>query len=361
MVITRVEAADVLVGCRQMLGLSESPESTRELADEVLLAALVRRSAGIHCPCSGATLRAALLDSLALLTQDETSLADRIDAAIEGLIVGGDLLELNDVATDDPEVKGTWLFAAPPAFVRRPSGSIFLLGVIADHDTFLPPSLASRVRHEGLTRTMAPEPDEDFAADLRAHGIRELTERAWLKAPTGEEPHALLERYKRELGLQPPSGTIDDLRVLDPTRPVTYYNGRWAKAEDRTGIFVARRPQQYGAALWCLAELKTGAAVRILDLPLSGTRWRGCDVAWHLQMATDFCHGTPQLYRRQELGDQVRFDFFSPLPQWVQRRLMILGRSVHPNRSLMSYQLPRVEADSEESFLKKELWLVPED
>ena len=75
----------------------------------------------------------------------------------------------------------------------------------------------------------------------------------------------------------------------------------------------------------------------------------------------DSCLGTPQRYRRQDAGNQVRLDFFSPLPQWAERRLMILGRPVDPDRSLMSYQLPRAEIDGEESFLKKELWLVRED
>ena len=346
MVIARIEAADVLADCRQSLGLSEPSETIHEPLDEILLAALARRSAGIHCPCSRATLRSSLLESLRLLSEDEKTLADRIDAVIEGLIIGGDLLELNDVATDDPDVKGTWVFAAPPGFVSRRSGSIFLLGVVPDHDTFLPHSLISRILHEGLTRTIAPELGEDLVGDLQAHGMRELSERVWLKAPTAEQPHVLLDRYKRELGSQAPSGpTIVGLRVLDPARPVTYYNGRWATAEDRTGIFVARRAQEYGAALWCLAELKAGAVVRILDLPLGKTRWRGCDVAWHLQLAMDSCLGTPQRYRRQDAGNQVRLDFFSPLPQWAERRLMILGRPVDPDRSLMSYQLPRAEID----------------
>lgn len=361
MVIDRIEAADVLADCRQTLGLSEPSETGQEPLDEILLAALVRRSAGIHCPCSRATLRSSLLESLMLLSEDEKTLEERIDVVIEGLIVVGDLLELNDVATDDPDVKGTWVFAAPPGFVSRGSGSIFLLGVVPDHDTFLPQSLVCRIHHEGLTRTIVPERDEDLVGDLRAHGMRELSERVWLKAPTAEEPHALLDRYTHELRLQPPSGTIVDLRVLDPVRPVTYYKGRWATAEKRTGIFVARRPQEYGAELWCLAELEAGAVVRILDLPLRKTRWRGCDVAWHLQMAIDSCLGTPQRYRRQDVGNGVRLDFFSPLPQWAERRLMILGSPADPDRSLMSYELPRAEIDREESFLKRELWLARED
>ena len=39
-------------------------------------------------------------------------------------VIGGDLLELNQVTIDDPDRKGTWLFAAPPGFVVRPDGSV---------------------------------------------------------------------------------------------------------------------------------------------------------------------------------------------------------------------------------------------
>ena len=354
--ITEIKPDDVLVGCRRTLGLSENH---RELLDEVLLAALLRHSAGIHCPCSRTTLRASLLESLTYLSEDKQTLSERIDTIIEGLIVGGDLLELSDVATDDPEIKGTWVFAAPPSFVVRPSGSIFLLGIVPDQDTFLPQALTARISHEGFTRVIIQEPGEDLAADLREHGMQELSESTWLKCPRAERPEAMLAQYKRELSLQPPSGAIEDLHILDPTKPVAYYRGRWTTPRSQTGTFIARRPQEFGAPLWCFAKLEAGSAVQILDLPLRKTRWRGCDVAWHLQMAIDFCRQTPQHYRRQDVGNEGRIDFFSPLPQWAQRRLMILGHPCRPEQSLMSYLLPSAEAKDEEQFLREQLWLSP--
>ena len=352
--IAEIKLDDILAGCRQMLGL---PENHRDPLDEVLLAALIRRSAGIHCPCSRATLRASLLESLMHLSEDKQALSECIDTIIEGLIVGGDLLELSDVATDDPEVKGTWVFAAPPSFVVRPSGSIFLLGIVPDQDTFLPQALTARISHEGSTRVIKQKPGEDLAADLREHGMQELSESTWLKYPRAERPKAMLERYERELGLQPPSGVVDDLHILDPTKSVTYYRGRWTAPHSQTGTFIARRPQEFGAPLWCFAKLEAGSVVQILDLPLRKTRWRGCDVAWHLQMAIDSCGQTPQRYRRQDVGNEVRLDFFSPLPQWAQRRLMILGHPCRPEQSLMSYRLPSAEVESEEHFLWEQLWL----
>ena len=352
MVIAEIKPGDILAGCRYTLGLSESRQ---EPIDDVLLAALLRRSAGIHCPCSRITLRTSLLESLKHLSQDE--LSERIDTIIEGLIVGGDLLELNDVATDDPEVKGTWVFAAPPSFVVRPSGSIFLLGIVPDQDAFLPQSLTSCINYEGFTRTIVQEPDEDLVDELRAQGMQQLSESVWLKCPGEEPPSDMLGRFERQLGLQRPSGAVQDLQILDQTKLVTYYRGRWTTPQSQTGTFVSRRPQEFGAPIWCFAELEAGSVVRILDLPLRKTRWRGCDVAWHLQMAIDSCRHTPQRYQRQDVGNEVRLDFFSPLPQWSQRRLMILGRPSRPEQSLMSYWLPTDEAESEERFLQERLWL----
>jgi hypothetical protein len=97
--------------------------------------------------------------------------------------------------------------------------------------------------------------------------------------------------------LQP--GTVTDLQILDPMRPVTYYLGRWNVPKNQSGTFVARRPQEFGAPIWCFVALKDGVPARLLDLPLEKMRWRGCDSAWHLQMAIDYCRRNPQRYRRR--------------------------------------------------------------
>lgn len=354
MKITKVFSDQILSSCRRTLGLSENPE---ELIDDILLAALLRRSGGIHGPCSRVTLRASLLESLQHLSTDAKELSDRLDEIIEGLIVGGDLLELSDVVIGDFAAKGTWVFAAPPSFVKRPSGSIFLFGIVPDQDTFLPRSLASRICYEGLVRTIKPESGENLSDELREQGLQQLSTDTWLKSPKEIPPEEMFKKLNDQLELQPPSGTIDGLQILDATRPVNYYRGRWVASQSQTGTFVARRQQEFGAPLWCLVALKDGAATRLLDLPGKETQWRGCDVAWHLQMAIDRCRNSPQCYRRSEDGNNVRIDFFSPLPKWAERRLMVFGRSVPPRHSLKSYQLPIAEAKIEEDFLQKRLWL----
>ena len=356
--IAPITATEVLAGCRATLAIAGERGAP---LDKAMLATLARRSAGIHCPCSRATLGTSLLECLHGLPTSYDSLPAAIDDAIEALIVGGDLLELADVVIDDSDVKQTWVFAAPPSFVVRRSGSVFLTGIVADQDTFLPSTLTKRVHHRGYTRVLEPQPDESLAHQLRELGLQQLSDRAWLRAPRIEDAADILSRHERLLGDQVPITGIRDLQILDSARPVTYYRGRWTGPTDQNGTFVARRPQEFGTPIWCLVELRDGEPVRFLDLPLPRTRWRGCDVAWHLQAAIDFGRNAPQRYRRRTDGDGIRFDFFSPLPQWSERRLMILGRPVPPDSCLFSYIVPTNESDPEEAFLQQHLWLARHD
>lgn len=352
--IERVTPKEVLAGCRYTLGLSHQGD---EGIDSVLLAALLRRSAGMHCPCSRATLRASVVECTQALVAGETSRLQRIDDAIEALTVGGDLLELDDVTTEDSDVRQTWVFAAPPGFVIRPNGTAFIFGVVPDQDAFLPSSLGARVRYDGFTRSIDPQKGEDLADELREQALQELSESVWLKSPKPEPPDDFLSRVEKFLARQTSIMTIDNLKILDSSRPATYYPDRWVAPTNQTGVFVARRPQEFGARMWCLIRLEEGAPVRLLDLPFEKTRWRACDTAWHLQMAIDHCRNHPQQYRRHPDIRGVRFDFFSPLPQWSQRRLMIFGNPVLPKRCLLSYLIPSDQAEAEEKFLHSRLWL----
>ena len=354
--IDRLDTQEVLSGCRQVLGL---PLDQEQFVDDQLLAGLLRRSAGIHCPCSRVTLRVSILECLEFLSPDEEYLSDRVDAAIESLIIGGDLLELNDVDTADSSAKSTWVYAAPPSFVVRRNGSIFLFGIVPDQDAFLPKSILDHITYEGYTRTIRPNSNHDFIFELQEEGLLQLSENTWLKGPKKETATTMYDRYEQHLMCQPSSGHINDLKILDSERFISYYPGRWLTPTNQTGVFVARRPQVYGAAIWCFVQLKDGVAVRLLDFPLDKSRLRGCDTAWHLQMAIDHVRDFSQQYRRINNEDGVRFDFFSPLPQWSERRLMIFGRAVSRDRSLFSYLLPHSEAKTEEQYLQSMLWLSP--
>lgn len=352
--ITQVSVKEVLTASRDQLGIPPSSS-----IDGTLLAAILRRAASIYCPCSLSTLTATVTESLAYLTDASSELQDRVNAAAEGLIVIGDLLELSQVTVGDPNAKGTWVFSAPPGFIVRPSGSIFLVGIVPDEATPLPASLSSRVEYETLARVLVPGQGEDLASVLRELGLREISATAWLKAPKGESAVQLRQDMVRRLSEQPPSGAIADISVLLPDGPVNYYSRRWASPGHHTGEFVSRRPQAYGGALWGFADLVSGNVSRFLDFPLKGTRWRGCDVAWHLQMAIDQGRGTPQKYRRRPGTGGAYLDFFSPIPLWAQRRLCVVGRLAPPEHCLLSYWVPDRELVVEEDYIQRHLWLTP--
>jgi hypothetical protein len=355
MVITQVSATEVMRSSRQALGL---PAISEAVIDDAMLAAAIRRAAGISCPCSLSTLVTAVLESLQYLFDDSDALAERVAAAAEGLIIGGDLLELSQVTTDDPDAKGTWVFSAPPSFIVRPGGSIFLVGIVPDEATPLPVSLNARIAYEGFARIVTPHVQEDLPSVLHELGLRELSMSAWLKAPKAESAAALRDGMLRRLAVQAPSGAVADVSILDPARVVDYYSERWVNPKHESGDYVARRPQAYGAPFWGFANLVDGNVTKFLDFPLKSARWRGCDTAWCLQMAIDNCRQTPQLYRRRTMPDGAYLDFFSPLPLWAHRRFAVLGRPAPREKCLISYWIPELELASEETFLQERLWLA---
>jgi hypothetical protein len=356
--IIGISPAEVLRSSRNALGLSTT---SHPFADDEMLAASLRRAAGILCPCSLSTLTASVLDSLAHLVGESDDTASRIAATAEGLIVIGDLLELNQVTIEDPAAKGTWVFPAPPSFIESSGGKIFIIGIVPDEVTPLPASLTARVIYQGFTRSVIPVPGENLAPVLRELGLRQLSVSEWLKVPRSESARDLRHNMDHRLAEQQPSGAIADILILDPASSVDYYVGRWANPTIESGHYVGRRPQAYGAPLWGFADLKDGVVSKFLDFPPKGSRWRGCDIAWHLQMAIDYGRRTPQLYARRSTPDGECLDFFSPLPLWAHRRLSVIGRPAPRHKCLISYRIPEGELAFEEKFLQEHLWLAPRD
>ncbi|ADJ29890.1 hypothetical protein [Nitrosococcus watsonii] len=353
--ITELTPQDVVTYCRNVVGANVE----RGGIDDILLVGLLRRSAGIICPCSRVALRASVTESLSYLHSDDDDLSGRLDNLIEVLIVTGDLLELSDVVVDDPDVKETWVFAAPPSFVVRQNGIAFLAGIVPDQDSFLSSDLDSRIVYSSSARFIEPKPGENLEEELKAEGIHQIEEATWLRSPRSQPPKHLIDRYKQQLALESICGPVNGLKILDSSIKSTYYKGRWVELLNQTGAFIARRPQEFGAPLWCFVEVAGGQLQRVIDLPPQNYRWRGCDAAWHLQMAIDSYQRMPQRYRLSRIEESVRFDFFSPLPLWAQRRLMVVGREVPREGSLLSYEIPASEADEEEGFLQQNLWLEP--
>lgn len=357
--ISVVAPEDIVRYCRSLLDLQREGQGV----DDNFLAAMLRRTAGNLCPCSRAVLRAALVESLDHLDEEPSTLPTRIEALIDDLLVVGDLLELTEVTTGEEEAKGTWVFSAPPSFVERTSGSIFLTGIVPDQDGWLPEDIRSRIVLSRGTRSIRPDEGEDLASRLASEGLRRLPETTWLRAPKTLAPEIALSKARQQLAKEPQCAPVQGLEIIDPETKPTYYKGRWTSPKNHSGtLFIARRPQEFGAPLWCLVEIDSGMLKRILDLPFRGYRWRPCDAAWHLQMAIDSERGMPQRYKVDYCDNSTcRLSFYSPIPLWAERRLMILGKKCQAEKSLFTYEIPADELVQEEEFLQENLWIVPAD
>lgn len=320
------------------------------------LAGALRRAASYLCPCSPATLVRAVVRPLRGLVPDLDKTKQFVEETLEGMIAHGDILEQPELQEGAPSAR-VLLYAAPASFVARQSGLVVLLGVAADQLSPLPEELERRIQYLGHVRRLTPSGDEDLRSELRQFGLLELTSDAWLKGPKPSTASQAVAASDRALDVVAPSRDIPGLLLLDPTKPVRYYRGRWAEPKAQTGRFVARRQQAYGADLWCYVQLTNGQPERMIDLPPRGSRWRGCDEAWHLQMAIDAQLGSAQCFRVTPSRDAVVLELFSPAPAWARRRWDAIGEPVPSAGSLFAYRIPKTEIEEERGFAREALWL----
>jgi hypothetical protein len=280
-----------------------------------------------------------------------------VEETLEAMIARGDVLEHPEVQEDTSSSR-VLLYAAPASFVVRQSGLVILLGVTSDHLSPLPIELERRIQYLGHVRRLSPSVGEDLRSELRQIGLLELTFDAWIKGPARQTASQHVAACDRALDAVAPSRDIPGLLLLDGARPVRYYRGRWVDPKAQTGRYVARRCQAYGADLWCYVQVSDGQPERMIDLPQRGSRWRGCDEAWHLQMAIDAQRGSPQRFRvTPSVDDAVVLEFFSPVPAWARRRWDAIGEPVPSRGSLFAYQIPKAEIDEERRFARDALWL----
>jgi len=354
--ISVIRGDDVLRLLRESLNMPAVAADAAPVDDE-FLAALLRRLAGFHCPCSPSTLRVALFQSLDKIIPDTEELNERVDSVLEALHAGGDLLELARVTTIDEHTRSTWVFIAPPSFVLLPSGVAHIFGLAPEETLPLPDSIRSRVRTVGTNRVLDPTPGEDLRAVLVDAAFREQSIDSWLRLPRSTTAAAFRKSRDECLGAAPSSGHIEQLSIYEPSRRERRYADRWVAPTVQTGKYIGRRPHAYGADTWGYVELKLGEAQRFLDFPLSGSTHRGCDEAWRLLLALENEAGHPLEYRLLPQNDGVAIDFFFPLPVWAQRRLGVVGRRIEQHHCLLSYWLPEQVKSAECEFIEQELWL----
>ena len=324
------------------------------VTDPAVLAALIRRAASFCTPCSPRTLREQVLRGLEGITNDPAAVPDQVEQSLEAMLAYGDLVEL---PARDADGSGVMLYLVPPSFVARSSGTIFFIGIPAEGLNALPSSLSKRVQCHAHTRRIQQQRGENLRDVLVSLGLQELPEKLWLRKPSSESPQSVAKKFDQALEKSSRAGSVEGLVILDGDKSVRYYKGRWVSPGRRSGRFVGRREQSFGAPLWCYVELHEGQPLRLYDIP--PREWRACDYAWHLQMALDRLRGNPQLFRARRAPDRnsVRLDFFSPLPRWLPMRWDILGEPVAAKGSLFSYILPSEEYDLERKILTDTAWL----
>jgi hypothetical protein len=356
-IVTASEVHALAVGAlrldSELLNL-EAPEA---------ISALVRRAASYASPCPPRLLRSMVIRALRGLAPMQGGEAehwqDAVDAAIEAATAYGDLLELPALDESDTNPVGL-LYLAPPTFVDL-GGVVFLLGGLLDGSDPLPSDLRALVETRAHTRRIRANSTGDVPDRLQSIGWVALQSKLWLQSPKSQTPKQLVDRYDDALVGANAAGEVAGLIVLDPDSSPTYYPARWKEATRKTGRFVGRRRQQYGADLWCYVELRDGVATTLVDLPLDGAvdRERPCDAAWHLQMSIDVLRGRPQLFaiRSRPPTGFVVIDLFSPVPLWARRRWDALGEEVPATRSLFAYRFPEAEFGDVLRTLEDELWL----
>lgn len=341
------------VRLKKVAELGLDSETTDMLSPEAIASAL-RRAAGILCPCSSATLARNVSGPLRWLVEDFEATKKTAKEILEDLIDHGDMFEHSDLEEQSGPVM---VYAAPASFVVRESGVTIILGIESDR-CLLPEKLRNRIEHSRHARLINPVEGENLGNDLREFGFLEISHDQWLQAPKTETSLSYLSRFDRLLDDRGPSGEIPGLLLLDWKLPVRYYKGRWVEPGTRSGKFVARREQAYGADLWCYVQMNEGNPEKLVDLPALERRWHGRDEAWRLQMAIDSQQGKPQQFKvRSGPGNMCVIEFFSPVPSWVKRRWNAIGEPAEGSGHLFAYEFSEAELDEELQFVREKLWL----
>jgi hypothetical protein len=353
MAIKPVSSAAVKAAAVETLGLNAS----LDVMSREGLAVSLRRAASFLCPTSRSALTRAVVEVLSGLPGFGDLTEAEVEDLVEALVSYGDLLEL---PLDDAGRKRRQIFLGAPAWVQRGPNSALLIGVRPEGAPLVGDEIEAAIEYKGHARFVRSTDSRQIKELLEPEGLIELQPNQWAKAPRRYPPAEVVVFYVTRLKATGPSGDIDGVRVLDPESRVTYYRGRWRVLKARDGgRFVARRPQAFGADLWCFAEVASGAVVKLIDLPLQSPLALGADEAWRLQAALDSVAGRPQQVRIRSGGSSSIIDFFSPVPSWMRRRLDIVGTPL-PGGSgaLFSYLVPQNELGEEVRYLKEMMWLT---
>lgn len=321
------------------------------------VSASLRRAASFMCPTSPNRLVDAVFSAIRAIYAYELSRDDVVDT-LELLVASGDLLELRRGNGRSNRL----LYLAPPSYIERVPGTYLLMGIRPFDAPLLEDDLALDINYENHTRILKLDPTT-ATSRLGALGLQRILKNRWVASPESELPAKVIDRYRARLDAAGEAGQLDGLHILDPSSSVRYYRGRWrVPAPSDTGEFVARRPQAYGADLWCVLRLRAGLPQRIIELPVDDSVVPGRDEAWRYQAAVDALGGSPQQFRIRQGGTpDDTFDFFSPLPGFAERYLQLVGLSLGKTAgALFSFRVPHAATGEVAAFLIDMLWMAQE-
>ena len=320
------------------------------------VAASIRRAASFLCPTTPRALIDSVLEVLSPVLAEPPKRDDLMDL-LEQMVSTGDLLELTQVT---PDRRIRQLYLGPPSFVEKVPGQYLLTGI----RPLAAPLVGGDISVEPVLHTRVATLDPDAAeSQLRAAGLHRISRSQWVGRPSESSATDYVERYRQRLGAARQAGSVDGLTIIDPETKPRYYRGRWrAPADGDTGDYVGRRPQAYGADLWCFVRLNDGIPERLMDLPLDSAAVPARDEAWRLQAAIDSVNRTPAAYRVLAIPDSAPsesvVDFFSPLPTWAERYLELIGNAVDKSHgALFSYRIADAALPELRSLLTETLWL----
>ncbi len=321
------------------------------------VSASLRRAASFICPTSPNRLVDAVFSAMRPISTCELSRDDVVDT-LELLVASGDLLELRRESGRSTRL----LYLAPPSYIELVPGTYLLMGIRPFDAPLLEDDLALDIDYENHTRILRLD-SSTATSRLGALGLQCVMRNRWVASPAPELPKELIGRYRARLDVAGEAGQLDGLSILDPLSSVRYYRGRWrVQVPSDTGDFVARRPQAYGADLWCVLRLQEGFPQRIIDLPVEDSVVPGRDEAWRYQAAVDALGGSPQQFRiRQGVTRDATFDFFLPLPGFAERYLQLVGLSLGKTAgALFSFRVPHAVTGEVAAFLTDMLWMAQE-
>jgi hypothetical protein len=335
--------------------LGFDPDSINLNAPEAV-AALLRRAGAFHCPCPPSLLIETVTAVFEGFELDPEELQDSIEEMLESLVGYGDFIESRDIAA---QTSARLLYAAPPRFVSVSDSTLLLFGIYPDGKFPTEMDIGAKITFDNY-RVALHDADINTRSRLLDLGILGMEPAEWLSLPSCAPPGKHVWKYDERLVVAGDPGTIAEMILLDPKRSVRFYPARWVPLKAQTGFFVARRPQPFGADLWCYVSTQDGVVKKLLDLPIYERKWRPCDEAFHLQQAIDSVRGTPQAFlMRDGLHSYEKvLDFFSPVPLWARRRWDYVGRSTASPGCLFSYTFHTTQVDAEIRFAEEQMWMT---